>query len=85
MSDRPTTAAIRGMKEVIVEDLTQVRVALYDEFNALDPIFDEHMTSIETFVAIALEVFAVTNPSKLRDAMRVVEIRARIDGKKVFE
>ena len=31
------------------------------------------------FVAVALKVFAKTNPSKLRDAARTVEIHARIN------
>jgi hypothetical protein len=35
---------------------------------------------IETFIAIALKVFAKTNPSKLRDAARTVEIHARINN-----
>ena len=35
---------------------------------------------VETFIAIALKVFAKTNPSKLRDAAMAVEIHARMTG-----
>lgn len=36
---------------------------------------DEERAEIETFVAVAIEVMRKTNPSKLRDAARVVELR----------
>lgn len=36
---------------------------------------DDERAEIETFVAVALEVFRKTNPSKLRDAARIVELR----------
>lgn len=43
---------------------------------ALDRDMAEQIESLEQFVNIALHVFATTNPSKLREAMRLVEIRA---------
>lgn len=36
---------------------------------------------IETFVQVALRVFAQTNPSKIRDAMMIEEMKARLDGR----
>ncbi len=42
---------------------------------------DEERAEVETFVAIALEVFKTVNPSKLRSAARVVEIRSLIKEK----
>jgi len=36
---------------------------------------DDERAEIETFVAVALEVFKKTNPSKLREAARTVEIK----------
>jgi hypothetical protein len=36
---------------------------------------DDERAEIETFVAVALEVFKKTNPSKLRDAAKTVEIK----------
>lgn len=36
---------------------------------------DDERAELETFVAVALEVLKKTNPSKLRDATRVVELR----------
>lgn len=39
---------------------------------------------IETFCAIALRVMKKTNPSKIRDCARTVEIQAHMDGKQVI-
>lgn len=41
---------------------------------------DTALCSVETFVVVALRVFAKTNPSKLRSETRTVEIKARMDG-----
>jgi len=41
----------------------------------------EHaLCALETFAAIALKVMSKTNPSKVRDCARTVEIKARLDG-----
>lgn len=52
--------------------------------DALDPVdgseIDTALCSIETFVVVALRVFAKTNPSKLRSESRTVELKARMDG-----
>ena len=75
---RPTREAIAGMTHAIMQDLAVIR----DE---LDGRADEARAGIETFVAIALRVFAQTNPSKLREVMRLEEIKARMDGREVIE
>lgn len=36
---------------------------------------DDERAELETFIAVALEVFKKTNPSKLRDATRTVHLR----------
>lgn len=36
---------------------------------------DDERAELETFVAVALEVFKKTNPSKLREASRLVHLR----------
>jgi len=41
---------------------------------------DYAMCALETFCAIALRVLKKSNPSKVRDAARTVEIKARLDG-----
>ena len=41
---------------------------------------DTALCSVETFCAVALRVMAKTNPSKIRDCARTVEIKARMDG-----
>lgn len=38
------------------------------------------LSSIETFCAVAIQVFRKTNPSKLRSEARTLEIRCRLDG-----
>lgn len=40
---------------------------------------------LETFAAISLRVMAVTNPSKIREAARLEEIKARMQGRQVLE
>ena len=71
-----TQDQINVLTSGIMEDLSTLR--------ALAPVeAADALVSIETFVAIALRVFAKTNPSKLRDVMRTVEIQARMDHKEV--
>ena len=57
--------------------LRTVRDALKPEDGTAE---DEAMCSIETFCAVALQVMRKTNPSKLRDEARTLEIRCRLDG-----
>ena len=45
----------------------------------------EALAGVETFCAIALRVFAKTNPSKLRSEAMTVEIAARLHGRPVSE
>lgn len=41
---------------------------------------DTALCTVETFCEVALRVMAKTNPSKIRDCARTVEIKARMDG-----
>ena len=41
---------------------------------------DDERAEFETFVAVALEVMKKTNPSKLRECARVVELRYLMKG-----
>ena len=65
----------------IDDDITEAVQVLR---NALQPVdgseVDTALCSVETFIVIALRVFAKTNPSKLRSETRTVEIKARMDG-----
>jgi len=45
---------------------------------------DIALCSIETFCAVALRVMKKTNPSKVRDCARTVEIHARLEGREVI-
>lgn len=64
------------MTSTVMADLETVRSVVGDT---------EEMAGLETFVAISLRLMAATNPYKLREVMRLVEIQARMDGKHVYE
>ncbi len=74
MTIRPRIAkdSINAMKELALHDLAEVR-SMVGETQA--------MVSVETFIALAFRIFAQTNPSKLKEEMRLMEIRARLDMK----
>ena len=85
MSRRPTV----GFEE-IVQDLKSafeaVRAEVTQDYTA--PISEraEHaLAHLETFAAIAVRVMRDTNPSRLREAARTEEIKARIEGREVLE
>lgn len=61
----------------ITEAITTLREALQPMEGSAE---DTALCSVETFIVIALRVFAKTNPSKLRSETRTVEIKARLDG-----
>ena len=46
---------------------------------------EEALAWLETFAAISLRIMQTTNPSKIRDAARAEEIKARIQGRPVLE
>lgn len=45
---------------------------------------EEALAEVETFIAVALRVMKNSNPSKVRDAAMVEEIKARMDGREVL-
>ena len=73
---KPSKEAMAAITETVISDLFAVRAVVGDT---------QEMAGVETFVAIALRLMAVTNPSKLRDIMQVVEIQARMDRRHVYE
>lgn len=70
---RARTTNILEMAGDIVEALSTIRTALPAAEQE-----SEAMATLETFVAVALRVIAKTNPSKVRDVARAVEIQALI-------
>ena len=68
---------VHEIREDIVAALTIIRPQL----NLTDPATEAAWAEIETFVAVALAVFARTNPSKIRSEAMTVEIHARMDGR----
>ena len=73
---KPSKEAVAAMTSTVMADLETVRSVVGDT---------EEMAGLETFVAISLRLMAATNPYKLREVMRLVEIQARMDGKHVYE
>lgn len=62
-------------------DLVQAFAVLREKFAFPDGSSeDTALASIETFCAVALKVMRKTNPSKIRDAARTIEIKAHLDG-----
>lgn len=68
---------VREIREDIVAALDHIRPQL----NLSDLENESAWAEIETFVAVAIAVFARTNPSKIKSEAMTVEIHARMDGK----
>jgi len=67
-------------------DLTVAIQTIRDALKAVDGSAEDHaLAALETFVVVSLRLMAKTNPSKVRDVARTVEIKARLDGKQVLE
>ena len=73
---KPSKESIASMTSTVIADLETIKSRVGDT---------EEMAALETFVAISLRLMAATNPSKLREIMRIVEIQARMDGRHVYE
>lgn len=85
MSRRPAV----GFEE-IVQDLKaafeSVRAEMTGDYSRGMSERAEHaLAHLETFAAIAVRVMRDTNPSRLREAARIEEIKARIEGREVLE
>lgn len=81
---RPTKEQINAMTEQVMTDVLHIRNLLTDNKLLLVDANTEAWAGVETFVAIALRVFAETNPSKLKEAMRIEQIKAYMDGREVI-
>lgn len=72
--------------KAIAADLIEALATVRAELKPVDGTpADDAFAHVETFCAVALRVFAKTNPSKIRDEARTVEIAARINGRQVLE
>jgi hypothetical protein len=63
----------------LAQELTHLRERL-EAADLLDATTDYALCSVETYCAVSLRVLKKTNPSKIRDCARTVEIKARMDG-----
>ncbi len=61
----------------LAEHLAVLRDALKPEDGTQE---DYSLCAVETFAAVAMRVMRASNPSKVRDCARTVEIKARLDG-----
>ena len=76
--------------DAIVQDLNlafaSIRAEMTDQWTKPITQEGEHaLAHLETFAAIAIRVMKTANPSKIRDAARLEEIKARIHGREVLE
>lgn len=76
--------------DAIVQDLNlafeAIRAEMTDQWTK--PITQEGeraLAHLETFAAISVRIMRTTNTSKIRDAARLEEIKARIQGREVLE
>lgn len=79
---KPTPEEIEPIEDLVTSALRDLRAELTRDYT--EPISDRAdraLTNAEYFAAIALRVLRKTNPSRIREAARIVEIKARIVGK----
>jgi len=84
-----TRRRIRTAQRVRKADIDSIRNDVAEQLLKFGPacraIDEAGWALVETFVAISLRVMANTNPSKLIDAARTEEIKARIHNREVIE
>lgn len=68
---RPTRESIESIKEDLIRDLATIKEQVGET---------DAMAGVETFCVIALRIMAKTNPSKIRDVARTVEIAHYMRG-----
>jgi len=71
------------MTESIESDLAAAANVVRQALLPASPEVENALAEMETFCAIALRVMRKTNPSKLRDAARTVEVEAYLKGREV--
>ncbi len=64
------------MSQILI-DTKPMADSLVDAMSRVSGHVDD-ISTIETFFAIALQIIARTNPTKVREAARLVEIQSRI-------
>jgi len=75
--ERRNRADLANTPADVGADLKALRAALAPTDGSPE---DLALSRLETFAAVAVRVMLKTNPSKIRDAARTVEIKARLDG-----
>ena len=68
------TARAKCDTAIMAEEMISALRVLRDHIGQSDERVIEALATIETHVAISLRVFSKTNPSKIRDVARTVEI-----------
>jgi hypothetical protein len=71
-------ADVDQIRESIMKDLAVVKERLDEDGSRDITHIDDAWTGIETFVTIALRVFAKTNPSKIRSEALTAAVHARL-------
>ena len=74
---KPTYTHLTEVQPQLLAALTALRADLAPEDGS---DIDTALCVVEVFCAVSLRVMAKTNPSKIRDEARTVEIMARMNG-----
>lgn len=82
MTKRTRTTDVGPISRAVVDNVMYFRKRLQP---SEDPEQSKRWAELETFIAVALKVMEQTNPSKLREIARTLEIKARLHGVEVFE
>lgn len=72
--------AVAEIQEDVLRSLNVIRSHLHPDLDGVE----EALAELETFIAVALRVMRNSNPSKVRDAAMLEEIKARMDGREVL-
>jgi hypothetical protein len=72
------------MEQDLIQAIMFFRNRLASSLKA-NPEAEQNWALIETYAAVSMRVLKQANPSKIRDAAQLEEIKARIHGKTVFE
>lgn len=75
MSDTPELTDMSSVEADLVKHMRTIRRGTLTNRK-----LDHSLCALETFVAIALRVMKHSKPEDVRDAARIVEIKARLDG-----
>jgi len=84
--NRPTNEEIQRIEDDLVDAFRALRAEVTADYTSpISERAERALAHVETFAAISLRIMRKANPSKIRDAARAEEIKARLDGREVID